>query len=300
MLTRRQATMVTLAAAGTAGWSNAFAATVTAAEVVARIRRNFGARWTESQVDGFAAGDPQLRVTGVAVTVMPSMATLRAAVAHGCNLIISPESPLYARPNAIGAPGPSSAAETIERLRADPTYTAKQAYIAQHKLAIYRLDENLRAAARRPLVDGIATIMGWRGRRDPANDQIFVPPPTTLNALAGSVKHHLGINGGMRLIGHGDMPVKRVLVVPGRIDPVAVVKLLPQVDVLLTGDLREWELVEYFHDSWETSAPKALIAVGRILSEQPGVIATASWLRPMVGLPVRPIHVQDPYWRLPA
>ena len=92
----------------------------------------------------------------------------------------------------------------------------------------------------------------------------------------------------------------RVLVAPGRIDPVAVVKRLPDVDVLLAGDLREWELVEYFHDSWETPRPKALIAVGRILSEQPGMFALTSWLRPIAGVPVRSLLVEDPYWRLPA
>ena len=301
MLNRRQAGITALAVASTLAWSEASAAGLTAAAIAERIRQQGGAGWKASQVDGFAAGDPQVTVTGIAVTVMPDMATLQKAVAQGCNMVVSPESPLYARPYvAPTAPGPFNPTQTVEQLRADPTYAAKLAYIAQNKLAIYRLQDNLSAASANLPVQGIAQAMAWQRYRVPNADGTFAIPGTSLKALAAAVKRRLGVNGGMRVIGRGDMPVRRVLVVPGRIDPVAVVKLLPEVDVLLAGDLREWELVEYFHDSWETPRPKALIAVGRILSEQPGMAAVASWLRPIAGVPVRPILVADPYWRLPA
>jgi len=297
MLTRRQAGLATLAAAaGPVAWSSASAQTLPAAAIADRIPQTAAPGWKPADATGLVAGDPTVSVTGVAVTAMPNMATLRKAVAQGCNMIVSLESPLYAKPYVEQPnPGPFSPAAMVKQLRADPTYAGKLAYIAQNKLALYRLD-----AKPQPLIQGVAETMGWQRHRDPADDRIFTLPRTTLRALAQTIKRRMGVNGGMRLIGRHDMPVRRVLVVPGRIDPGAVVKLLPQVDVLIAGDLREWELVEYFHDSWEAGQPKALIALGRILSEQPGMLAAASWLRPIVGLPVKPILVEDPYWRLPA
>lgn len=300
LLTRRQAGLATIAA-GAFSLPAAAAASLTAADVVARLRQHRGDNWKEGGLDAFVAGDPQVIVKGIAVTVMPDIPTLRRAVAQGCNMIVSIESPLYARPNmASGGPSASGPNQAVERLQADRTYAAKLAFIAQNQLAIYRLSDNLGAPGTDPLSEGIAQAMRWGAYRSPAGTGRFDIPRSSLAALSRSVKRRLGVNGGMRVIGRGDHSVSRVLVAPGRIDPVAVVKLLPEVDVLVAGDLREWELVEYFHDSWETTQPKALIAVGRIMSEQPGMLAAVSWLRSIANLPVRPISVEDPYWRLPA
>lgn len=300
LLTRREAGLATIAA-GAFCLPAVAAGPLTAADVVERLRQHRGDRWKEGGLDGFVAGDPQVVVRGIAVMAMPDIPTLRRAVAQGCNMIISVESPLYARPYvASGGPAASGPNQTVERFQADPTYAGKLAFIAHSQLAIYRLSDNLGAPGTEPLIDGIAQAMRWGAYRSPAGTARFDIPRGSLAALSRSLKRRLGINGGMRVIGQGDHSVSRVLVAPGRIDPVAVVKLLPEVDVLVAGDLREWELVEYFHDSWETSQPKALIAVGRIMSEQPGMLAAASWLRSIAGVPVQPISVEDPYWRLPA
>ncbi len=300
LLTRRQAGLATIAA-GAFCLPAAAAASLTAADVVERLRQHRGETWREGGLDGFVAGDPQVIVKGIAVTAMPDVPTLRRAVAQGCNMIVSVESPFYARPYVVsGASAASGPNQTVERLQADPTYAGKLAFIAQNRLAIYRLSDNLGTPGTHPLIEGIAQAMRWGAYRSPAGTGRFDIPRGSLAALSRSLKRRLGINGGMRVIGQGDHSVSRVLVAPGRIDPVAIVKLLPEVDVLVAGDLREWELVEYFHDSWETNQPKALIAVGRIMSEQPGMLTAASWLRSIANLPVRPISVEDPYWRLPA
>ena len=303
-LTRREIGLGALAALNTTRTASVRAAAFgpTAADIAARVRSDLSATWKDSLVDGFSAGDPTIAVNGVAVTAMPNFVTLSRAVAQGCNMVVSLESPLYARPyTAATATGPGPSQEqTVAALRADPTYAEKLAYIAEHRLAVYRLDDNLRAHRPQPLVQAVAETMGWSSYRSPEDERLFSIPRTSLQRLASAVKRGFGANGGMRVIGKPDMLVSRILVVPGRVDPVVVVKALPHVDVLLTGDLREWELVEYIHDSWESGPPKALLAVGRIHSEQPGMLAAASWLRGIAGVPVKPIMAEDPYWRLPA
>jgi putative NIF3 family GTP cyclohydrolase 1 type 2 len=297
-VTRRQAGVALVAASALVSRPS-FAATQTAGSIVERLKQARGGAWKEGGLDGFVAGDPQTAVRGIAVTAWPSLDSLRKAVDLGCNMVVSAESPFYARP--LGKVESGSPAQAVAaQLRADPTWTGKQAFIAEHGLCLYRLSDNLVSPKDDLLADGIADALGWR-RYDRAGDpRRFDIPRSTLGRVAKQVKRRLGVNGGMRMIGDAGLPISRVLVVPGRIDPVAVVKQLPEVDLLIAGDLREWELVEYFHDSQETAQPKALIAVGRILSEQAATVAIASWIRSIAGMPVRPIMVEDPYWRLPA
>src|SRR5690349_10482120 len=97
LLTRREAGLATIAA-GAFCLPAAAAAPLTAANVVERLRQYRGDKWKEGGLDGFVAGDPQVVVRGIAMTAMPDIPTLRKALAQGCNMIISVESPLYARP----------------------------------------------------------------------------------------------------------------------------------------------------------------------------------------------------------
>ena len=62
--------------------------------------------------------------------------------------------------------------------------------------------------------------------------------------------------------------------------------------------MREWESVEYARDQVAAGRRKALILVGRVLSEDPGMRVCADWLKTVApGVPVRHIAVGDPYWR---
>jgi len=72
-------------------------------------------------------------------------------------------------------------------------------------------------------------------------------------------------------------------------------------DALLTGDVREWEVVTYINDSAEAGLPKALVATGRILSEQPLVERCALAVRnAFPGVPLRNLVEPDPFWRVQA
>ena len=50
-------------------------------------------------------------------------------------------------------------------------------------------------------------------------------------------------------------------------------------------------------DAREAGAAKALISVGRIVSEEPGMRACAAWIRTLVpGMRVEALPVSDPFW----
>ena len=58
--------------------------------------------------------------------------------------------------------------------------------------------------------------------------------------------------------------------------------LLPQVDAVIAGEIREWESSEYARDVVHAGLGKGLILIGRSLSEDAGMKVCAEWLRPIV------------------
>ena len=52
------------------------------------------------------------------------------------------------------------------------------------------------------------------------------------------------------------------------------------VDVIVCGELNEWESSEYVRDAVELGAKKAVVVVGHALSEEAGMQYLVEWLQP--------------------
>jgi hypothetical protein len=77
-----------------------------------------------------------------------------------------------------------------------------------------------------------------------------------------------------------------------------MLKTLPDSDLVLAGEVREWESVEYAQDAVAAGQKKGLVMLGRVLSEDPGMNVCAAWLKTVVpDLPARWLPAGDPYWR---
>jgi hypothetical protein len=73
------------------------------------------------------------------------------------------------------------------------------------------------------------------------------------------------------------------------------------IQVLLVGETREWETVEYAADALTEHRKKALIVIGHIPSEQPGMEECARWLRTFVkDTPIEFVAAKQPFWTIPA
>jgi hypothetical protein len=92
--------------------------------------------------------------------------------------------------------------------------------------------------------------------------------------------------------------VRRVTLLPGVTALPATAGTLPDCDVLLAGEVREWESVEYARDTVAAGHKKGLLLVGRLVSEEPGMSLCADWLTPLVPeVRVAWLAAGDPYWR---
>jgi putative NIF3 family GTP cyclohydrolase 1 type 2 len=255
---------------------------VTAAQVAERIRANAGMAWREKTIDGFKAGSPEAAVTGVATTVMATQRVLARAVELGRNLIVTQEPVFY---NANDEPGNRAS---------DANYLAKKAYIEKHGLVVFRFADHWNARQPDPRVAALARTLSWEG---PGNNGVFTIRETTLSALAAHLRERLPIRGGLRTVGPATMRVRSALLLPGTTDVPGVMARLKDADVVVAGEPREWEVVPYMLDGREAGANKALLSIGRVVSEEPGMKACAEWLKTILPeVPVEAIPVGDPYW----
>jgi putative NIF3 family GTP cyclohydrolase 1 type 2 len=299
-LTRRE--FIALAAAGTlalpATAPGGFAypqAPLTAQGVVDRIRQNSGVEWRPDTVDTFKAGDPATVVSGIATTAMATLGVLRQAVQSGANFIITCEPTFYSRADTAT---PSGARRGAAPPAPDPVFNAKNAFIKSNGLVIWRFSDHWRQLPADPLATGLGDALGWSKFRSAGTPSRAVIPATSLEELAADMNRKLNARGGIRVVGDPRLPVQRIGLLPGTTAIQAALKLLPEVDTLVAGEVREWETVEYVRDKVTAGERKSLILVGRVVSEDPGMNVCAAWLRTLVPQTrITWIPAGDPYWR---
>jgi putative NIF3 family GTP cyclohydrolase 1 type 2 len=270
----------------TARFPRAARAGMTAAQVIDRIKANVGVDWRTETVDKIIAGEATTPVKGIATTMMATLEVVERAAAAGRNFLITHEPTFY------------SHLDTTDTLQQDPTYRHKAEFLRSHEMVIFRFHDHWHA--RRP--DGIATGMarelGWDKQADPQNPRQFQFDGVTLGQLARDMQARLGIRT-MRVIGDPKLVVRRVLANWGYASPTPSMPNFARadVDVLVIGEAREWELVEYAQDSIKSGQKKALIVLGHVVSEQSGMKYCAEWLRGLITeVPVDFVPASEPFW----
>ena len=263
--------------------------TITARQVVERIQSHVGVPWNPDTVDTFKAGNPDALVTGIAVTMMATLDVLQRAVAAGDNLIITHEPTFFDHLDK---------ATDLPKGEDDLVLAEKRAFIAKHGLIIWRFHDHWHARKPDGIEAGMVHALGWERLEDPSNQHLFTLPPTTLGSLAAEVKNKLQAHA-VRVVGDQQMPVKRVALSPGAagFGRETTALEMPDVDVLIVGETREWETVEYVSDAVSEGKHKALIILGHIPSEQAGMEECARWLKTLVTeVPINFVPATDPFW----
>lgn len=282
---------------------------LTVTEILERIKGNIGVDWRVETVDTVKAGDPSTIATGVVTTAMATMEVLRQAKAAGANLVITCEPTFYGRADGRTPPPPRGAGQGAGGAppaagaappppRTDPVYDAKNEFIDSNGLVVFRLSEHWRARRPDPFVLGLAEAAGWTTNQVPGESSSFDIPSVTLETFASDLKRRLDARGGIRVVGDPQTRVRRVALLPGSTPITASLATLPSADVVVAGEVREWESVEYARDVVFSGQPKGLVLVGRVVSEDPGMALCAKWIETLVPeVPVRHISAGDPYWR---
>jgi putative NIF3 family GTP cyclohydrolase 1 type 2 len=260
---------------------------ITAREVVAEIQKQVGVEWKQETVDTFKAGNPDTAVTGIAVTMMATMDVLQRASATGLNFVITHEPTFYAHLDT-----PEGMPEN------DPVWTEKRAFIEKHGMVVWRFHDHWHMRKPDGIEAGMVRSLGWEKFQRPENQYLFVMPETTVRKLAEEVANKLD-SSVVRVVGEPEMKVTEVGFSPGSAGFERETHALERddVQVLLVGETREWETVEYAADAVTQGRNKALIVIGHVPSEQGGMEECTRWLKGFVKtVPVAFVPTKEPFW----
>jgi putative NIF3 family GTP cyclohydrolase 1 type 2 len=262
----------------------------TAREIVSAIQAHVGIPWMEKTVDTFKAGNPDTPVTGIAVTMMATLDVIQRAAANGQNMVITHEPTFYSH---------TDVPEGMEE--SDLVWKEKREFIEKHGMVVWRFHDHWHRMKPDGIMAGMAHAMGWEKYQQQENPYLLTMPETTLEALAADVAKKLD-SAVVRVVGEPGMKVTRIAFSPGSAGFVRETHALEmeKVEVLLVGETREWETVEYTADAVTEGRRKALIVIGHVPSEQAGMEECARWLKTFLkDVPIEFVPTKQPFWTLP-
>ncbi|GAA3748851.1 hypothetical protein GCM10022270_03560 [Terriglobus aquaticus] len=261
-------------------------APLTAEQVIARMREAAHVSIQPGTVDTIKAGDPTTVVTGIATTISPTMDVLRKAVAAGDNLVITHEPTFYNHQDA----------DTL--FVNDPVYREKLQYIREHKLVIFRFHDGAHQRDPDFIMEGWAHQAGWTAaHRVPGGPLLYTSAPITVGDLARKLEAATGAKV-MRIVGDPNLRVTRIAYGPGSPGEARQIQALERddVEVLVAGEIPEWETISYVWDASQQGRHKAMILLGHYTSEEAGSKNLAEWLRTVLpGERVDFIPAGEPY-----
>jgi putative NIF3 family GTP cyclohydrolase 1 type 2 len=259
---------------------------LTAQQIIDRIKSKVGVEWSDKTVDTIKAGEGTQIITGITTTMFPTLEVLKKSAEAGNNLVICHEPTFY---NHMDDKSP---------LEKDEVQMAKLKFIKEHNMVVWRFHDHWH----RMKVDGIAAGMveqfGWEKFQRKNEQKFFDLEATTVGDLAKVLKAKLKASG-VRVVGDPKMACSKIAIAPGAGASLGHMAALQRddVDVLIVGEAREWETVEYVRDAVNDGKKKALIVLGHNVSEEAGMNYCARWLSGFVSeVPVKFIESGDPFW----
>jgi putative NIF3 family GTP cyclohydrolase 1 type 2 len=260
-------------------------ATITAGEILDRMKKNLGVPWQENSArDTYKSGGPATEVTGIATTVMSTFDQVKRAQAQGLNFILSHETTYW------------NDRDIVTDLANDPTYKIKSEFCAKNNIVIHRFHDNLHAMRPDFNFQALARDTGWSQYETAPNSRRFTLPETTLGALAADVAKRLGTKA-LRIVGDPNARVSKAQMSVGYGMPRAA----GDVDVIMSGEAQETDgaidNTEYVLDAASLGVAKGQIILGHCVSEEPGMEDCTEWLKKFITeVPVRLVRAGEPYW----
>ena len=257
---------------------------ITVGEVIDRIKENVTCEWQSQTVDNLKTGSLDQPVTGIATTFLSTLEVLKKAKELNINLIITHEPTFY------------NHFDNQETLVDDPVQKAKMKFIQDNNLAIFRYHDHLHKTEEDLVAIGLMNDFGWQKYKQ-EDQMIFHIPHIQLTKIGAAIEQRYN-NGAVRVVGKPDMKISKVGIVPGAYGSYTQIEMLNEdIDLLIVGETREWETVEYVRDAIEADFQKSLIIMGHADSEENGMRLTQQWLEGFINeVPIRFIPAGNPLW----
>lgn len=243
--------------------------------------------------DVIASGDPEMEVTGIVTTFMPTVEVIRKTIELGANFIISHE-PTWFNGN-----------DETDWCEKDSVYLAKKKLLEENHIAVWRFHDHAHFGSTTDYIyKGIIEDLGWHQYLQPDEKEpwVYEIPETTLKELALSLKEtfHMDV---IQTIGRPDIKVKRAgLLVGGgslglgrEVMPMEVMER-NNLNVLICGDITEWTTCAYINDAQQLGMERGMITLGHEVSEEPGMKHLPALLHTrLAGVPITFVNANEPF-----
>ena len=222
-------------------------------------------------VDTLKSGSGDQQVTGIVTTMFATVKVIEEAAKINANFIIAHE-PTYYNHN-----------DDPDWVKNNGVQKSKQALLEEKKIAVWRFHDHWHRYRPDGIRNGVLKKLGWLQYYQPDNPTMVQIPSVSLKDLVAHLKSSLGINH-LRVIGDLDQQCSKIGLIPGAAGSEMQVSLVEKEkpDVLVIGETREWETVEYIRDGQLLGRKTSLIVLGHAASEDPGMEWLVDWLQPKV------------------
>jgi putative NIF3 family GTP cyclohydrolase 1 type 2 len=122
-------------------------------------------------------------------------------------------------------------------------------------------------------------------------------PPASLKDIVSHLKSSLKINH-VKVIGDLGQVCERIAILPGAAGGQTQISVVEKEkpDVLIVGEVHEWETAEYIRDAGLLGSKTSLIVLGHSVSEEPGMNWLVDWLQPKIPeIKITHIASEDPF-----
>lgn len=258
--------------------------TYTVEEVMNIILKEIPGAPFKQTVDTLKSGSKETVVTGIVTTMFTTVTVIEQAAKLKANFIIAHEPTFY------------NHEDNINFVPENSLVKKKQALLAKYGITVWRFHDQWHASKPDGIQYGFMKKMDWlpyfKSREEP-----LVLPELSLQSVVDQLKQKLNIEK-LRVIGNLSQNCSRISVLPGAWGGQNQMHILEtqKPDVIIVGELQEWETAEYIRDDRLFGANISLIVLGHAVSEEPGMEYLVEWLKPKLpGMPITHIASGSPF-----
>ncbi|MEO8765439.1 MAG: Nif3-like dinuclear metal center hexameric protein [Ginsengibacter sp.] len=235
-------------------------------------------------VDTLKSGNAAQQVTGIVTTMFATIKVIEEAAKLSANFIIAHEPTFY------------NHTDDTNWVPDNEVVQKKQKLLAQHNIVVWRFHDYWHSCVPDGIDTGVLKMAGWQQYLKPG-EMVLKIPSTSLKNIVAHLKSSLKISH-VRVIGNMEQVCERVVIMPGASGGQAQVSMAEKEkpDVLIVGEVHEWETAEYIRDARLLGSKTCLVILGHSVSEEPGMQYLVGWLQPKIpGMRITHIASSDPF-----
>jgi putative NIF3 family GTP cyclohydrolase 1 type 2 len=257
---------------------------ITVQEIIDLIIKEVPGGARSQTVDTIKSGRGNQQVTGIISTMFATVKVIEEAARRNANFIIAHEPTFY------------NHTDDKNWVPNNAIVKQKAELLEKHKIAVWRFHDYWHSIRPDGILFGVLKKSGWNSYYKEGS-RVLKIPAMSLQALAEHLKKSLGIVH-VKVIGNLSQSCQKIGLIPGAAGGQMQITLVENEhpDVLVVGEVHEWETAEYIRDSQSLGGKTSLIILGHSVSEEPGMSWLVEWLQPKIpGIPIIHIESGDPF-----